>query len=77
MEYLAAGPRDPAPVGSPLAARSAGAFPGAPLCHFLARYATPCVKTCPLAAIRGQPALLSHAIPPGQAFTSAGRDLSP
>lgn len=57
MEYLAAGPCDPAPVGSSLAARSAGAFPGAPPCHFLARYATPCVKTCPLAAIRGQPAL--------------------
>ena len=29
MEYLAAGPRDPAPVGSPLAALSVGAFPGA------------------------------------------------
>lgn len=27
MEYLAAGPRDPAPVDTPLAARSAGAFP--------------------------------------------------
>lgn len=64
VEHLAPGARDPAPVGSSLAALSVGAFLAPTLCHFPVRYRTLFAATCAFSVVR--PSLrrpLPHAIP--------------
>lgn len=64
VEHLAPGARDPAPVGSSLAALSVGAFPGALALPFPVRYRTLFAATCAFSVAR--PSLrrpLPHAIP--------------
>lgn len=64
VEHLAPGARDPAPVGSSLAALSVGAFLAPTLCHFPVRYRTLFAATCAFSVAR--PSLrrpLPHAIP--------------
>lgn len=64
VEHLAPGARDPAPVGSSLAALSVGAFLAPTLCHFPVPYCTLFAATCAFSVAR--PSLrrpLPHAIP--------------
>lgn len=64
VEHLAPGARDPAPVGSSLAALSVGAFLAPTLCHFPVPYCTLFAATCAFSVAR--PSLrrpLPYAIP--------------